>query len=207
MVLLYSLLVIALLYGLGRLIYPHTGWRNFILIKVLAQLCWLIFTSFFLIIALVVGFLAVALLVESIMPTASDAPLNKLATGQMMLIILAFILAAAILHVTLRRRILKRFYQLRLSDREAELIEYYIQWITIYVVVYQFAFDGFSNLASHIPELHASPHAFSVILSPQNINLILQPLLITSWITVVVERLARQTAAQRSKIAPKASSQ
>lgn len=172
----YGLLVIALLYYLGRLIYPRVGWHNFILIKVLAQLCWLTITSFLLIILLLVGCLIVALLIEDLIPNSYAAPINKLATGQIMLIILA----AAILHIKLRRRLFQRFRWLHLSSQEAELIEYYIQWITIYVVVYQFAFDGVSNLVSHIPELYVGPQAFAVVLSPQNINLILRPLLITS---------------------------
>ena len=76
-----------------------------------------------------------------------------------------------------------------MSDEDYVICEYYIQWVTFYLVVYQIVFNGFSSVLKALLENQSIEHYFSVILSPSNINLVMQPVLIASWVAVVMEKI------------------
>ncbi|WP_179942122.1 MULTISPECIES: hypothetical protein [unclassified Gemella] len=50
-----------------------------------------------------------------------------------------------------------------------------------------------------LPELRANhKYVFSVLLSPNNINVVIQPLLISTWILVIIEKIKLRTELEES---------
>lgn len=113
----------------------------------------------------------------------------KFSTVKLLIFLLVFILLVAIILVCIRRFLMKRIPKLRLNEEEYEISEYFIQWLTIYVVVYQMLFDTLKSLDKILPQMNNWKNAFEVILSPENINSVMQPLLIATWVAIVIEKL------------------
>lgn len=193
-------ITLGLLYLMGKLVYPTATHKHIVFVKILAHFVLLLVASALTMLGIIALCILPLTLLASLAPESAAAA-GKLPTGQILIIILVVILATALTHYMVRKKLLQKFSFLRLSDEEYIIFEYFIQWVTIYVVVYQFMFDGVVNLAKLIPEINASADAFSVILSPGNINMVLQPLLITTWILVVMEKLhfEKQPAPQAIK--------
>lgn len=121
---------------------------------------------------------------------------GRLAAHNLLLYLFLIIFVTAFIHYGLRRPLLSRLPLFALDEDEYQLFEYFIQWITIYLVVYQCFFEGFQDFATwaELADGATIRAIFSIALSPQNINLIVQPLLISSWILVVLERFARRNS-------------
>lgn len=86
-----------------------------------------------------------------------------------------------------------------MSEETFQVAEYVIQWMTLFLAIYQFFFNGLSDfIASESGNANAS-YMFTILLSPDNINLILQPVLFSTWVMVVIERLHFQH--RRSRVA------
>lgn len=81
-----------------------------------------------------------------------------------------------------------KFPILRLDIEEYEIFEYFIQWMTIYLVIYQFLFEGLKELTQALSDTKTVNNIFSVILFPDNINIVMQPLIIATWIVIVMEK-------------------
>lgn len=119
-----------------------------------------------------------------------DISVGKFPTVQWLLALLIVIFIVALIHAWIRRKLLQKFRVLRMTETEYEMSEYFIQWATIYVVIYQLFFDALHSVTALLPELTNWQSAFEVILSPTNLNAVSQPLLIATWVTIVLERLA-----------------
>ncbi len=124
---------------------------------------------------------------------------GKFQTVAFGLTLLILIFIVAIVHVAIRRVVIERIGFLRLTQEEHEISEYFIQWMTIYVVVYQLLFDALKSIGNILPQITDWQDAFEVILSPQNINAVSQPLLIAMWIAIVLEKLAQKHQASRAQ--------
>lgn len=122
--------------------------------------------------------------------------IGRFPTGSFLMGVLIVILLSALVHFALRRKMKQKFSLLKLSEDEYEICEYFIQWVTIYLAVYQFFFDGLHKIFLRISNAQDVSQIFDVLLSPTNINLLLQPLLITTWIVVVMEKLRTRMRSQ-----------
>lgn len=129
------------------------------------------------------------LLSDNVQATASLS-VGKFPTVQWLLALLIIIFIVALVHAWIRRGLLQKFQILRMTETEYEISEYFIQWATIYIVIYQLFFDALHSVTTLLPELTSWQSAFEVILSPTNLNAVSQPLLIATWVTIVLERLA-----------------
>lgn len=121
--------------------------------------------------------------------------LGKFRAGTFLLMTLTLMMAAALIQSYIHRATIRRFPRLEVSEETFQVAEYVIQWMTLFLAIYQFFFNGLSDfIASESGNANAS-YMFTILLSPDNINLILQPVLFSTWIMVVIESLyARRLA-------------
>lgn len=189
-----AIVVLALLYFIGRSVYGKRTNRKFSLLSVLVDF-FIIMVTNAVIMLLVLAVLALLIGSVGLMFGDSDEFFfvgvnERVATGQLLLLTLIVILATAILQFHLRKRLPSKVQTLlHMSDEDYVICEYYIQWVTFYLVVYQIVFNGFSSVLKALLENQSIEHYFSVILSPSNINLVMQPVLIASWVAVVMEKI------------------
>lgn len=191
--------VFATLYVVGRIMYqgrsPKTRWRLFHVVL-----------EFFLVMA---GNAVVMAAIVALFALACRwlAPLGlpwtlvltedgRLSGGNLMLAIFLLVFVSAIVQYAVRALLDDRWHWLLMGDDEYQIFEYFIQWLTIFCVVYQCIFEGFADLGTSVDVRQA----FEIALAPDNINLVLQPLLLSSWITVVMERFARKNAPRRGHV-------
>lgn len=197
-ILLEFIILLSLLYIIGKLIYKRNNEKKLTFIKVILNFFLIIVTNAIIISLFLGSIFSIMLLFSSDAESLSIR--EKFPTVQFLLILLIVIISVAILQFILRKKFLKKFTFLQLDVEEYEICEYYIQWVTIYVVVYQFLFDGISSIFKILPELNLDhAYMFSVILSPNNINLVIQPLLISTWILVVMEKIKLRTKLEENK--------
>ncbi len=177
-----------LLYIVGKIIYKKKITKHYTFLKVLTNFLVIMVSNALLMIVLSVILFAYFLL----MPVSEEVVSNyKLPTVQILIGILIFIFITAILQFQIRKKIIKKYDFLKLDVEDYEICEYFIQWLTIYVVIYQFLFEGLSKIVNLIPELKEDySQLFAVLLSPQNINFVIQPLLIATWVLVVMEKIS-----------------
>lgn len=184
-------MAIVLLYGAGRLVYKNRR-QHATFVKVFVHFTAMLLSSLITISIILITASLLLVFVSETVPHLKDLPndTNKIASVRLLSSLLILVLLTAISQFWIRRKLFKKIPKIRLSLKEYEIIEYFIQWTTIFVIVYQFAFDGFVNISKILPELGASAETFSVILSPNNINLILQPLLISTWVLIAMEKIS-----------------
>lgn len=179
--------LLILLYVIGRLIYKKKEEKHYTFLKILINFIVIMISN-----AILMLFLAtITFTFFMLIPESEEVDLNyRLPTVQILIFILIFILITAILQFLIRKKLFKKYNFLKLDLEDYEICEYFVQWVTIYIVVYQFLFEGLSQLINLIPEFKKDyAQLFSVILSPQNINFVIQPLLIATWILVVMEKI------------------
>ncbi len=179
--------LLILLYVIGRLIYKKKEEKHYTFLKILINFIVIMISN-----AILMLFLAIITFTFfMLIPESEEVDLNyRLPTVQILIFILIFILITAILQFLIRKKLFKKYSFLKLDLEDYEICEYFVQWVTIYIVVYQFLFEGLSQLINLIPEFKKDyAQLFSVILSPQNINFVIQPLLIATWILVVMEKI------------------
>lgn len=184
-------MAIVLLYGAGRLVYKNRR-QHATFVKVFVHFTAMLLSSLITISIILITASLLLVFVSETVPHLKDLPndTNKIASVRLLSSLLILVLLTAISQFWIRRKLFKKIPKIGLSLKEYEIIEYFIQWTTIFVIVYQFAFDGFVNISKILPELGASAETFSVILSPNNINLILQPLLISTWVLIAMEKIS-----------------
>ena len=184
--------VLVLLYFIGQSIYGKRTGRKFSLLVVLANFMGIMMVNA-VIMSVLLAFLLVVIVGVGLALGAEDGNLiidtqEKFATGQLLLLILIVILATAMIQFHIRKRLPARIRaMLQMNEDDCTMCEYYIQWVTIYLVVYQIVFDGFSSIIKSLVENQSIEHYFSVILSPANMNLVLKPVLIATRVVVVME--------------------
>ena len=121
--------------------------------------------------------------------------LGKFRAGTFLLMTLTLMMAAALIQIYIHRFLSKHFTFLTVSSKTYQIAEYIIQWTTIFLAAYQFFFNGLRDLVTSIWSQNEASYMFRIVLSPDNVNLILQPVLFSTWIMVVVESLyARRQA-------------
>jgi hypothetical protein len=124
---------------------------------------------------------------------------GRLSGANLLVYIFLLIFVTAFIHYWFRGRLKRVWPRLNLDDSECAIFEYFIQWVTIYLVVYQCFFEGFQTLFEWFEESGETSlqGIFQIALSPSNINLVIQPLLISAWVLVVLERFARANEAKK----------
>ena len=121
--------------------------------------------------------------------------LGKFRAGTFLLMTLTLMMAAALIQIYIHRFLSKHFTFLTVSSKTYQIAEYIIQWTTIFLAAYQFFFNGLRDLVTSIWSQNEASYMFRIVLSPDHVNLILQPVLFSTWIMVVVESLyARRQA-------------
>ena len=199
-----TFIVLGLLFIAGRIMYQGRGKRyrfrmlhivvNFVLIMAVNAIIMGLLIAVAVALEVAAGMFAPELAVPFFTPS------GKLAGDNPLVFLFVIIFLTAFVHYGLRaflRSISKLFV---LENDEISIFEYFIQWTTIYFVVYQCIFEGFASYfawagagADGIQDI------FEILLKPENINLVVQPLLISSWILVVLERFARQNKIKRAE--------
>lgn len=189
---LFAIAAIAIIfYLIDLLVYRgQRGLSPTTFLKVLANFILMALTSaVFLLIVLFVILSVLSILDVTVSNVSQDELLSRLDGTEMLFFIFVIIFVAAILHFLFRESLMKRHLIFRFNDDEYVINEYLIQWSTIYLAVYQFMFDGVKDVARQVLASESSQEIFNIVLSPENINLAVQPLLICSWIALVMERL------------------
>lgn len=194
--LLNTLLIVGVFYLAGRIMFAHNERKHLSVIHVLVS-----FVGIMLVNALIMALLLIALFAVSaaiVAITNSDDGMlfdstGRLKASNMLVAIFVLIFATAFIHYALRKPLLKRHALFQLGSDEYQIFEYFIQWVTIYLVVYQCFFEGFRSFVTWYEMGDTTLKSiFEVALTPTNLNLVIQPLLIASWVLVVLERFARQ---------------
>ncbi|AZA13313.1 hypothetical protein ACFPVT_08580 [Corynebacterium choanae] len=138
------------------------------------------------------GLVIVALIAgtAAVVPKLDEETIYAVITGPVvLLVIFLLITSAAILQFLLREQLHRWHMLFRFSDDDYALSEYLIQWSTIFLAVYQVVFQGLSEAASELLHVESSQQVLAAVLNPNNMNLTVQPLLMCSWISLVMEKL------------------
>ena len=200
-----SLIVLAVLFIAGRIMYQGRGKRyRFRMLHVVLNFV-LVMSVNALIMALLVGITIALELAASVWAPELVIPFltpsGKLAGDNLLIYLFVIVFLTAFTHYGLRAALSRVFPVFWLEDDEISIFEYFIQWLTIYFVVYQCIFEGF---AAYFAWASAGGEGiqdvFEILLKPENINLVVQPLLISSWILVVLERFAHQNKGRSEKM-------
>ncbi|WP_336249071.1 SA1002 family membrane protein [Stomatohabitans albus] len=133
-----------------------------------------------------------ALLIDGYLELIDGIFHSKFNSTSFLLMIFIIVFVAGIIQFYLRLFMINRGWLKRLGSEDIEIIEYFIQWSTIYLAVYQFMFDGINQVFSEVIGASTAKDMFQVILTPRNINLAMQPILISTWIAVVIEKLRQR---------------
>lgn len=192
MMALLAIAVIALIfYAIDHLVYrgqkdlsPTTFLKvlfNFLFMLVTSAVCLL------LVMGAILG--GLVLLDRTFDGVSQERVLESINGTEMLFFIFVIIFLGAMLHFLFREFLIKHGWIFRFRDDDYVINEYLIQWSTIYLAVYQFMFDGVKNVAEELVASSNTQEIFNIVLSPENINLAVQPLLICSWIALVMERL------------------
>lgn len=204
---------VCLLIGLGFAIYGRNS-QCLIFVRAIGYLTGSAIVNAILMLILVSLFGSLILLLPSSLwgsenlldDTAStfSTGLGKFRAGTFLLMTLTLMMAAALIQIYIHRFLSKHFTFLTVSSKTYQIAEYIIQWTTIFLAAYQFFFNGLSDfIASESGNANAS-YMFTILLSPDNINLILQPVLFSTWVMVVIERLHFQHRQSRMTEKPNA---
>ncbi|AZA11651.1 SA1002 family membrane protein [Corynebacterium gerontici] len=189
---LFAIATIAIIFYLIDLLV-YRGQRDLnptTFLKVLANFIIMGVTSaIFLLLVIFLILATLAILDVTIHSFSQEELLGRIDGTEMLFFIFVIIFVAAILHFRFRETLLKRRLLFHFNADEYVINEYLIQWSTIYLAVYQFMFDGIKDVAKELVASETSQQIFNIVLSPENINLAVQPLLICSWIALVMERL------------------
>lgn len=191
------LLIIALFFHAGHLIYTKQVNRRVAFLNVFIHLIFIGLCS--LVLLIVVGVLLFILLLgaealyEFVLSTQGTSYIAdqsvKFRGGNFLLLLTCTIMGAALLNTHLRIFLRKHFKFLQLEQDDFDIIEYFIQWSTIFLAVYQFIFTGLQSAVQLIESAQSAERFFNIFLNPQNINLVMQPILISSWMTIGIEKL------------------
>ena len=198
-----ALIVLAILFVAGRIMYQGRGkkYRFRMLHVVVNFVAVMAFNA--LIMVLLVGLSVVAeVAISATHPEFAVSFVNEaggFSSDNLLVYLFALMFLTAFVHYGLRRLLSHFFGLFTLEDDEISIFEYFIQWMTIYLVVFQIAFEGIASYAATAGDVDSAAALFDVALNPQNINLAMQPLLISSWILVVLERFANQNRPKRAE--------
>lgn len=208
----FFITTVLMLIGLGIAIYGRSS-QCLIFVRAIGYLMGSAVVNAFLMLTLVALFGSLLLLIPSSLwgedlldDTAStfSTGVGKFRAGTFLLMALSLMMAAALIQIYLHRAVSKRFPSLRVSAKTYQIAEYIIQWTTIFLAVYQFFFNGLRELVTSIWSQTEASYMFKIVLAPENINLILQPVLFSTWIMVVVESLNARRQANMEKDAERA---
>ncbi|MGI6230117.1 MAG: SA1002 family membrane protein [Tractidigestivibacter sp.] len=193
-------LVLVPLYVAGRIMFKGEGVaRRLKIMRVVGSFVGILAVNALIMLALLALTVAAEYLITSTFPDHEIFLFTvdgHLSGANLLVYIFLLIFVTAFIHYWLRGRLKRVWPRLDLDDDECTIFEYFIQWVTIYLVVYQCFFEGFQTLFEWFEESGETSlqGIFQIALSPSNINLVIQPLLIAAWVLVVLERFARENA-------------
>ncbi|RRC94964.1 SA1002 family membrane protein [Schaalia canis] len=197
-VLIQAVIVLILLYVIGRIVYRGRSDAEYSFVAVMLHFLIMLATTAIVLPVVAMGMMSLATIIElirdpSIFVDIETSPFGqtfgKFEGGSFLLGLLIMILLTAIVHYCWRQMVMQVLPLLRLSGDDYEISEYFIQWMTIYLAVYQFFFDGMRSIVVLIDGELTAEETFDIILNPANVNLVIQPLLISTWIVIVMEKL------------------
>lgn len=105
-------------------------------------------------------------------------------TGTLIIVLLAGALLFAACQPLLRR--------LRVSMQTLTIVEYYIQWLLIYVTIYQVVVDQLSGVRGLIGDVELEREVqgyLATVLDPSFLIVLLLPVLISVWVAVAIAKL------------------
>lgn len=191
----------------GRMIYANHSEKKYAFVRVFFELIIVLLGAGILLVLLgvfaTVFFGGVEIASEFIMGDAYDSSnmedFSKFKGGNFLLLLTLLIMGASLIHVRIRTKLRGRLRVFQLSEDEYDIIEYFIQWLTIFLAVYQFMFDGLQSVVVFLDSAQTAQEFFNIVLSPRNINIVVQPLLISGWMTIGIEKLRARQAHHQIK--------
>lgn len=184
-------LVLTVFYFVGRIAYGRKKENKYKFVKVLFNFFTILFTNSILLLIVVGAFSTSILLLDHYFYGVNAAItyfINSLKVSHLLITIFIIIFIVAILQYYLRIP-MRKASVFSLDDDDYLICEYLIQWTTIYLAVYQFLFAGLKSLTKFTLEVKDVSDIFSTIVSPDNLNIVIQPLLIAAWIAIVMEKI------------------
>ena len=136
--------------------------------------------------------LALEQVIETITQTDRIPRGDHLDAAGFFLFVFITIFLAGIIQFYIRRFMTSRGIIWRLNNDDIEIAEYLVQWSTILLAVYQFVFDNLRSVMLITEDIDTTQELLQFIFSPNHLNLGLQPLLIATWIAIVIEKLRTQ---------------
>ena len=205
-------LICALLYALGVLLHGRRSRRRLVFLRTLAFLTLTALGNALLLVLLAVGggalLSAVALIKD---PNAFDSARNAAGILQsrfgdfrsvwLLLTLLVLVLLTAVIQLAVRRALTLRFH-LAADEEVYEIAEYFIQWFTIFLVVYQLYFAEIKEVFEAYLSRSLTNMAFDIALTPENLNIVMQPIAFSTWVVIAVEHMRKHAAHSAPPDAP-----
>ena len=183
-------LFIGLLYWIGAAINAGRSANHGVhFLKVAVSFCVMLATSACsLVLALIVS-LGFEQGIESITQTQKITSEGRLDSAGFFLFIFITIFLSGILQFYIRRFMTTHRLIWRLNTDDIEIAEYLVQWSTILLAIYQFVFENIRNVMNVAEDIDSTHELLEFIFSPEHLNLGLLPVLMTTWIAIVIEKL------------------
>ena len=205
-------LICALLYALGVLLHGRRSRRRLVFLRTLAFLTLTALGNALLLVLLAVGggalLSAVALIRD---PDAFDSASNAAGILQsrlgdfrsvwLLLTLLVLVLLTAVIQLAARRALTLRFH-LTADEEVYQIAEYFIQWFTIFLVVYQLYFAGIKEVFETYLSRSLTNMAFDIALTPENLNIVMQPIAFSTWVVIAIEHMRKHSAHSAPPDAP-----
>ncbi|APT84166.1 SA1002 family membrane protein [Corynebacterium aquilae] len=173
----------------GILIKPRGGTRGPILVlKVFAQLL-LTAAECILFILLIISIIGTTFWIFYLTTDTGPDPDLSFSPDTVMLPTLAVLAITGASAAWAHRHLTRIWPALQPSEEETEMAEYVIQWSTIYLTVYQLLFQTLSDSARALADSEGIKVIIDTALNPNNINLIIMPLLFSVWMALAIEKL------------------
>ena len=111
----------------------------------------------------------------------------------LLLTLLVLVLLTAVVQLAVRRALTLRFH-LAADEEVYEIAEYFIQWFTIFLVVYQLYFAEIKEVFEAYLSRSLTNMAFDIALTPENLNIVMQPIAFSSSFRLMTSPLFSTTS-------------
>ncbi|MGY5391000.1 SA1002 family membrane protein [Ligilactobacillus salivarius] len=112
---------------------------------------------------------------------------NALRIGSIFTLSMWVIVLSGLIHYLIFRKFQEKF---NLPTTVLTMVEYYIQWILIYMTIYQVMFDTLHKVVKEIPDILNLD--LSYLINPTYLIIAIFPALIATWITIVLYKVYKK---------------
>lgn len=189
----------------GHVIRPERGRDGVWLIaKVMGSLALTAVECIVTFVLFLVGTGALVYQITALAPSVDESAIYtsfSVSTEHLMVPVLIVLCMTGISAAWAHRKLARRIPWLRRSAAHSQLEEYFIQWSTIYLSVYQLVFNELTHAADKVHEIDGIKVVFDGVLNPDNLNLTMLPLLFSVWVAIVMGNMAAKHDAARAAAA------